>query len=749
MAIENQALSESVMLKGRIWDKSRLKALGAYLGTIVLSLLILTWVMKLHQADWRVPFAYHGDSLFYHLVVKGTLDHGWLLDNSSLGAPEGLNLRDVPTSDHNFYFLLIKLLGFLTADYALVLNLFFVLSFPLTVICSLAVWRHFGLSWLPAILGSLLYTFLPFHFTRGQHHLFLSAYYVVPLTVLVVLWVCSEKLWRESKEQGWLRANLRDHKFIISLLICVLVASSGTYYAFFACFLLLVAGINVTLRRKDARGLLLPSLLIAVITVGLMANLLPSLIHIYQHGSAPVVRRLPAEAEVYGLKIGQLLMPLTGHRVAALAELKNEYNMRLLVNENDDATLGLVGSFGFLFLIGWLFYRKPEAARLNAPGPEGFFNHLSILTIAAVLLGTIGGFGSLFAFFISPQIRAYNRISIFIAFFSLFAVLLLLERLARRFASLRWQQMAFGSLIALVLAVGLWDQRSHRFIPNYAQAQAEYRNDAEFVSRIESTLPRRAMIFQLPVILFPENPKVNRMNDYDLGKAYLHSTHLRWSYGTIKGREGEVWQKMTASKPASEMVEMLSLAGFGGLYLDRFGYADNGAKLEAELSAALEAKPLVSKNERLVFFDLTAYQQKLKERYPASAWEAKQEAAAHPLMAVWQRGFSDLEGTAENNWRWGAAESQMQLVNRTRREQRVKLEMSFAAGSQANLRIESPFFAEQLVVNKPESVFSRMIALPPGSHTFRFTCDARRILTPNDFRDLVFRVHNFKLTVED
>jgi phosphoglycerol transferase len=178
--------------------------------------------------------------LFYQLVVKGTLDHGWLLDNSSLGAPEGLNLRDVPTSDHNFYFLLLRLIGFLTADYALVLNLFFALSFPLTVISSLAVWRHFGLSWLPAILGSLLYTFLPFHFMRGQHHLFLSAYYVVPLTVLVVLWVCSEKLWREGQEQGWLRTNLRDHKFIISLLICVLVASTGTYYAFFACFLLLV-----------------------------------------------------------------------------------------------------------------------------------------------------------------------------------------------------------------------------------------------------------------------------------------------------------------------------------------------------------------------------------------------------------------------------------------------------------------------------------------------------------------------------
>ena len=43
----------------------------------------------------------------------------------------------------------------------------------------------------PAIFAALLYTFLPYHFVRGEHHLFLAAYFTVPLAVLMTLWVAA------------------------------------------------------------------------------------------------------------------------------------------------------------------------------------------------------------------------------------------------------------------------------------------------------------------------------------------------------------------------------------------------------------------------------------------------------------------------------------------------------------------------------------------------------------------------------
>src|SRR2546428_742687 len=49
--------------------------------------------------------------------------------------------------------------------------------------------RRFLVSFAAAILASLLFSFLPYKLIRTQAHLFLTAYYLVPLMVLVVLWL--------------------------------------------------------------------------------------------------------------------------------------------------------------------------------------------------------------------------------------------------------------------------------------------------------------------------------------------------------------------------------------------------------------------------------------------------------------------------------------------------------------------------------------------------------------------------------
>jgi hypothetical protein len=58
------------------------------------------------------------------------------------------------------------------------------------------------------------------------------------------------------------------------------------------------------------------------------------------------------------------------------------------------------------------------------------------------------------------------------------------------------------------------------------------------------------------------------------------------------------------------MVNILSFTGFNGIYLDSYGYADDGVKVISELSNVLETKTLVSANARLYFFDMTEYNKK-------------------------------------------------------------------------------------------------------------------------------------------
>ena len=134
--------------------------------------MILIALMKLWQADLTVPFNYVGDGIQHAVFIKGMIEHGWYWQNSFVGMPTGLELYDFPAVD-NLQFLIIKGLSFLRPEHAWVLNVFYLLTFPLTTLTSLYVLRRFDLSYAVSLFASLLYTFIPYHFLRNEGHLFL------------------------------------------------------------------------------------------------------------------------------------------------------------------------------------------------------------------------------------------------------------------------------------------------------------------------------------------------------------------------------------------------------------------------------------------------------------------------------------------------------------------------------------------------------------------------------------------------
>src|SRR5215510_4610185 len=143
---------------------------AAYMVATVLCLLILGELLKLRQMGLATPFYYYGDSLFYSMMTKAIITNGWWMTNDYLGAPHGLEMHDFPQNDCVTY-LIIKVMGLFTSNFVTVFNLFFILTFPLTTISSFYVLRKFNISRAPAIMASLLYTFIRPHFAPGQYHL--------------------------------------------------------------------------------------------------------------------------------------------------------------------------------------------------------------------------------------------------------------------------------------------------------------------------------------------------------------------------------------------------------------------------------------------------------------------------------------------------------------------------------------------------------------------------------------------------
>jgi phosphoglycerol transferase len=160
--------------------------------------------------------------------------------------------------------------------------------------------------------------------------------------------------------------------------------------------------------------------------------------------------------------------------------------------------------------------------------------------------------------------------------------------------------------LAVVLVVGVLDQTTTTFffVPEYEKNKREYESDADFVSRIEASLPPRAMVFQLPYMPFPESPPLHQMRAYEHYKAYLHSKTLRWSYGVPPGEKEDRWQQAVAAQPPPELLQSVRAAGFSGIYVNLDGYEDRGAKLKGELTAALGIEPIVNREGNLVFFKL-------------------------------------------------------------------------------------------------------------------------------------------------
>jgi phosphoglycerol transferase len=716
----------------------------------------MSHLLQLRKTDLRRPLNYSKDALLNAAWVKGLLDNGWYLHNQFTGLPDTWHMEDFPMSE-SLHLLIMKGIGLFTRDYAKILNLYYLLTFPLITLTSLFVFRHFKLSYPAAMLASILFALHPYHFVRNQAHLFLGAYYLIPLVVMVACWIYTTEplLFARRSEAGTLRSGGFSLPSVASLAICLLVASAGIYYAFFACFFFLVAGISASLARKTWYPVCAASALAVVITLGGMANLAPTFLYQYKHGKNPeVARRLLGEAELYGLKPVQLLLPITNHRVPSLARLKQTYVTAPCTRVEVESSMGLTASMGFLVLVGLIFYRRalPLQAKPQATDQLPLWDALCLFNAAGVLLATVGGFGMVLSLAGLTSIRAYDRMSVYIGFFSLFAIGLTWQWLWQKYAQSLTTRCLLWALCGLLVWLAVLDQTPKTHLVDHALIRREFDSDADFVRMVEASVPEGSMVFQLPYHPFPEAGPLYNMRPYELFKGYLHSKRLRWSYGAMKERWADRWQHEVSEMGVHDQLHVLACAGFNGIYVDRNGYADHGAEVESKLRGVLGSAPLVSNNQRLSFFNLTEYRQQLRAKYTATQWAAKRDRAFHLIAVEWREGFYQAEGAPPWIGRWCLSEGSLWLHNPSNEPAAVNLRIAFTTIDDRPfcVKMESTLLSEKTVqVSARLRDFCKTIVVPPGSHLIRLSCDIPPFVYPGDPRTLVFKVNKFEMTLSD
>jgi len=621
------------------WRASFLDAAGVAAATV--GLLVVT--LRLWEANLRVPFVYNAtdqpplayapDAPYYLMLTKGLVDHGSYLRIPNLGWPFSLQLYDNPESGDNLQLAVLRGLGFFLRDAVLTMNVYYLLTF---VAVSLAAWfvlRRLGVSRLVAAVVAILYSFLPYHFARGEAHLLLSGYFMVPIATLLILQVLSDDppftARRDSPEPRW-RLALWSRRALPWFLACAALGSTGPYYAFFAVLLLAAVVVVDLLARRSRRRVASGAVAAGVVLVVLLLNLSPSFLYWLSHGqNNQAIPRGISETEVNGLRVAELVLPRVDHRIGAFADAQRKSDRFSPVATSERGQqLGLVGALGFVgllvFTLSRLLRRRTDDES-RGPPPLGtraeIGKRLGLLTIVAVVIATVSGIALIISALGVRYIRSYNRISVFIAFFALIAVAFALDWVVARVPRWHGRAVVAAALCVAVLAVGVFDQTSSADIPDYKALERAWNSDDVFMHGIERDLGKGAAVFEMPYVFFPEAGSIVGTGPYDQVRGWLHADSLRWSWGSVRGRDGD-WQGALVRLPAPEALDALTAVGFTGLMIDRAGYEDRGARIEAEYTSTLGQQPQVSPDGRLVFYDLRAWARDLHARLTAAQIDA-------------------------------------------------------------------------------------------------------------------------------
>ena len=577
----SQPISSYIKSEWRIWLTL------AVFSFVAASLLISGYPQGL-VPELQVPFTYGGDGLAYLWNIQRAIEGAWYFENERSGFPFGSNHLDYPTSDTGTY-VALKLLGWLLQTPIAVLNVYYLLGFSLCAVTTYWVARTFGVPKYFSVVTALLYAFTSFHFWR-LGHLFFTWYFVAPLFFYVGFRLLSNRLIFTNSTVG-LPAKLLNALGLMAL------ASFGIYYALFGCFVLTLCTVIATLLQRSWKYLLEGTITIGFVVIGVVLNVAPSLIYIFNSGeNREGVSRLAAESELYALKITQLLLPRADHRLDRFFEFASRYNGTFpLVTENMSASLGVIGSLGFLLLTAFLLFSLfsyqsvPRGQNIGSTDTFQFrIRVLAVLTFGMVLLGTVGGGSSLFAMLISTSIRSWNRISIFIAFVSVLAIMLSIDALVRKYIKQTYlRPVSVGAAITLLI-LGIYDQTARPCHSCYSSNQALVTNDKTFISAIEASLPPQAAIYQLPYMAYPESTAVNSLGSYDQARGLLNSSQLRWNFGGMRGRMGDWFFRKLALLPVDQQITVIKAMGFSGVYIDRRGYLSSG--LDKRCTPFVESK---------------------------------------------------------------------------------------------------------------------------------------------------------------
>lgn len=559
-----------------------------FVGTITV-VCILAWCAanaKWSTREWALPTTYihdpeRGDFLATATYLKAS--HHWhglpffWKKVPELGAPYEANWNDFPSLDE----LVLSFQGALTGCLGIHagMNLSFLFAHIFAALGFFAAGRIAGISRLWSAVSSLAFGLAPFVFAHSPHHV--QPAYVWPVAFFPLVWrVVSTQpglVW--GSRLFWLAVGFG---FVTGL--------HFVYFTNIFCQLVLLGAAIQWYRTRDAAAFRAALAVIGAAALGFALNNVDGWTYrlFHEPNSGAFVREYKW-LEIYGLKLVDLIIPPINHRSDLFAGFATAHRAGAPLLDEGGSYLGIVGLLAFAWVV-------VDAVRAGLRGRFDLVPIEAWWILWIVLVFTTGGLNAIAGAAGFTMFRAACRYAVVILVISLLYGARRLTEIQSDSASRATdgtQGILWGTIAAVLGLTILWDQVPRPPSPDYTNAIAILvDSDRRFTAEMEAALPDGAMVFQLPVMEYPESP-VPGVGSYEHFRPYLYSSRLHYSFGTHKGRERDAWQKELATQPIDKVVPELVRRGFAAIYINRRGFQDGGKGIEDSIRELGYNRPLI------------------------------------------------------------------------------------------------------------------------------------------------------------
>ena len=549
--------------------------------------IVALWIFNtkpnvLHQVGLNTS----GDGNLFELAIRSFSKQDFAsifssgLINTQLAWPSELHLAYYPTNDYLHLLLPNLIATFLSTDLMVAVNIYILLKFGLLGLSTYLAFRFISLGILPSFFGSVLFTFLPFNFYRAEGHLALAQNWIFPIVAVFILKLLIDVNYKPKK--------------LFSFVIGILAAIIGTYYTVFTLllvlFLLLVNITRIvinnflTLREKFVK---LKDFLIPIVLLGLGVFISLTVIQYGQIGYVtrfpPLIRitdgRLAFESILYSGDAFTFLFPFFEYILLGLNKdgIVNSLYQFILGEGNGAGLIGVSALLFAIFLVALLLLSYLKSLNLvGAKHDRRFiFREREFDQVAGLSLGAMypilisialfiylfawyqkGGFGIIFSSLVSPEIRAWGRLSIVLGFLAIVIFLLTIQLVinillknGRRQVTIKVLIFSTVILITTITTFQISEIKKFNYSrPNSQTIIKEFNNfnkDTETIlNSLEKVYGKNCALVYAPHYYFPEFDRPDdELQDYYYLEIPLadKQSRFKWSIGGVKHSPDDRW----------------------------------------------------------------------------------------------------------------------------------------------------------------------------------------------------------------